>query len=97
MQIFAFAGKKFFHQRHAQALRNAAFDLSFNQRGIDCAAHIVRRGDLQHAHRSQFDVDFDLRHVSAEAEDRVRTSLPIFVERTGRRIECRLAGDDVSV
>ncbi len=52
---------------------------------------------LQNAHRAQFSIDFDLRQVRAKAEHRVRNSLPILIERTGRRIKRRFAGDHVSV
>src|SRR5689334_11818461 len=46
MQVFALPGKKFFHERHANALRHTAFDLAFDERGIDGAADIVRRGNF---------------------------------------------------
>ena len=46
MQILALAGKEFFHQRHPQALGGAAFDLAFDQCGIDRAANVVRGCDL---------------------------------------------------
>ena len=90
-------GKEFFHQGHAQTLRDAAFDLSFDQRGIDRAPDVMRRRHFQHAHRSQFHIDFDLRHVRAKAVDRVWRTLPVFIERSDRRIECLFAGDDISV
>ena len=43
MQIFAFAGEELLHQRHADALGDAAFNLTFDQRWIDSAADIVGR------------------------------------------------------
>ena len=46
VKVLALAGKEFLHQRHPQALRGTAFDLAFDQRGIDGAANIVRGGDL---------------------------------------------------
>ena len=97
VQILAFAGEEFLHQRHAEALRNSALDLAFNQSRIDGAPDIMGRGHLQHTNRAQFNVDFDLRHVRAETEDRVRIALPVFIQRSDRRIECRFAGDDVSM
>src|SRR5581483_6738000 len=66
MKIFALPRKKFFHQRHAQSLRNAALDLTFNQSGIDRASDVMGGGHLQHTNRAQFNIDFDLRHVRAE-------------------------------
>ncbi len=97
MKILAFAGKKFFHQRHPQALGGAAFDLSFNQRGIDGPADVVRGGDLQHAHRAQFSIDSDLRQMRAESINRIGRALAIFVQRAGGRIESRLPGEHVAI
>ncbi len=41
MQVFALAGEEFFHERHAQALGDAAFDLAFDESGVDGAAYVV--------------------------------------------------------
>ena len=80
-----------------ETLRDAAFDLSFDQRGIDGASHIMRRSNFQHADGAEFHVDFNLRHVRAESVNRVGSSLPVFVERAGRRIEGRFAGHHVAM
>ena len=97
MKVLAFAGEKLFHQRHAQALGDAAFDLSFNQRRIDGAADVVRGRDLQHAHRAQFGVDCDLGQVRAETKNGVGRALAIFVQRAGGRIESCLPREHVAV
>src|SRR5215469_5777204 len=41
MQVLALSWEEFFHQRHAQSLRNSAFDLAFNERGIDGVSNVV--------------------------------------------------------
>ena len=82
VEIFAFAGKEFFHQGHAQALRDAAFDLAFDESGIDGAADIVGGYDCENADGAEFDIDDSLPPVRAEAEDGVRITLAVFVERS---------------
>ena len=78
VKVLAFAGKKFLHQRHPQSLRGAAFDLSFDKRWIDGAAHVVRRGDLQNPHCAQFRIDRNLRQVRAESDKQHRECLDHF-------------------
>ena len=97
MQVLAFAGKEFLHQGHADPLRNAAFDLAFNERGIDRATHVVSCGDFKYLHRAQFDIDLDFSKMRAESEDRVGDALTVLIERAGRRVECSLGGKSVSV
>ena len=97
MQILALAGEEFFHQRHPQALRGAAFDLAFDQRWIDGAADVVRRGDLQYPHRAEFGIDRDLGQVRAKSKDRIGSALAVLIQRTGGRIESGLAGENVAI
>src|SRR5215471_10037241 len=97
MQILSLARKEFFHQRHAQALGDAALDLALDQRGIDRTADIMRSSDLQHTDCTKFLIDLNLSHVRAESEDSIRRALPILIQGSNRWIKCRLAGDDVSV
>src|SRR5215470_2194553 len=97
VKIFALSGKKFFHERHSQSLGDAAFNLTFNQGGIDSAADIMSRRNLQNSNRTEFGVDFNLRHVRAKAVDRVGNALPIFIELAGGRVEGRFPGDYVTV
>ena len=80
-----------------QALRGAAFDLAFDQRGIDGAAHIVSGGDLQDLHRAEFRIDGNLGQVRAKSEYGVGNSLTVFVERAGRRIEGGFRREHVAV
>ena len=46
VEIFAFAGKKFFHEGHAESLRNAAFNLAFDESGINGAADVMGGGNF---------------------------------------------------
>src|ERR1041385_5391939 len=50
VQVFAFTGKELFHESVAQTLSDTAFDLAFDESGIDGAADIVGGGDLQYTH-----------------------------------------------
>ena len=97
MKIFAFAWEEFFHQRHADSLRDPAFDLSFDQGWIDGPAHIVRGGDLEHLHRAKLDIDFNLGEVCPKSEHGVRYALAILIQRAGRRIESGFGRHHVSV
>jgi len=47
MKVLALPGKKFLHQSHAESLGGATFNLSLDERRIDCPANIVRRGNLR--------------------------------------------------
>ena len=96
VEILALAGKEFFHQSHAQALRGAAFDLAFDESGIDGAANIVGGDDSKDAHGAEFDIDTDFGEMRAEAEDGVGIALAVFIERSGGRIECGFGGGDVA-
>src|SRR5579871_505626 len=97
MQILSLAGKEFFHQRHAEPLRDPAFNLSLDQRWIDCPPDIMSCCHLQHPDGSQFHIDLNLRHMRTEAINRIRLPLAVVVKRRDRRIERLLARDDVSV
>ena len=63
--------------------RDAAFDLAFEQRGIDCAAHVVRGDDLQDLDGPEFDIDLDLRQMRAEPVERMGRTL--FIRQRRRR------------
>src|SRR5579871_4686459 len=97
VEILALAGEKLFHEGHAEALRDATFDLPFDERGIDGAADIVSGGHFENADGTEFEVDFHLRHVRSEAVDGIGLPLAVFVERSDWRIEGDFAGDDVTV
>ena len=51
-------GKIFLHQRQADPLGDASFDLAFEQRRVYRPANVMCGRDLQQAHYSQFEVDF---------------------------------------
>ena len=91
VQVLGAAGQVFLHQRQAEPLRDAAFDLAFDQGRIDRLADIVRGHDAQHLHRAQLDIDLDDRHLRGEGIGRIRHALPVGIERRGRRIERALA------
>jgi hypothetical protein len=97
VQVFTFAGEKFFHNRHAEALRHTAFDLPLNERGINGSSHIVRRHNIQDLNSAEFQVHHNLGHVRAESVDCVWSALTIGIERTRRRIEGLLAGHDITI
>src|ERR1044071_5622401 len=97
MQIFAFAGEEFFHERHTESLRYTTCDLSFDESGIDGATYIVGGSYFEDAHGSEFHVDFNLSHVRAEAVNCVGIALAIFVEGSDRGIERCLDGDHIPV
>src|SRR5438270_309423 len=97
VQILSFAGREFLHERHAQSLRDAAFNLTLNQCRIDGPSHIMSGCDPQHAHGSKFDIYLQLGQVHAEAIHSIRISLTILVERAGRRIERAFLRQDMAV
>ena len=90
MQVLAFAGNEFLHQREAEPLRRTAFDLSLDQHGIDGSADVVRGDQPNQLHRAKLDIDLDLGQMRAEAIDGIRVALTVSIERSGRRIERRL-------
>ena len=53
VQVLGAAGDVLLHQRHADALRDAALDLAFDQQRVDRLADIVRGGDLDQLHRAE--------------------------------------------
>ena len=91
VQIVGLARNVFFHQRHAQPLRDAAVNLPFDLLGIDRLANIVGGDDTQHFRDAQFHIDFDQRDLRAEAVGRVGDALAVFVEFRGRRIVAAVA------
>ena len=66
VQVVGAAGVVFLHQRHADALCDAALDLALHLRGIDRAADVVGGVHLVHIHRAEFEVHFDLGELSGE-------------------------------
>ena len=86
VQILGAAGNVFLHQRHADALRDAALDLAFGKQRVDRLADIVRGGDLDQLHRAELHVDLELGDLRAIAVDGVGLALALGVERRGRRI-----------
>ena len=86
VQILGAAGDVFFHQRHADALRDAALDLALDQQRVDRAADIVRGGDLHQLHRAELHVDFELGDLRAPAIDGIGFALALLVQRQCRRI-----------
>src|ERR1700730_19273034 len=97
MQVLAFAGEEFLHQRHAESLGDTALDLPLNQSGINGAAYIVCGDDLQNAHRPELDINSNFRHVSAESVHRIWNALAVLVEWAGRGIESLLGSQPVPI
>ena len=96
VQVLAFAGNKLFHQRHAEALRRAAFDLSLNQRRIDGLADVVRGGHPEDLDAAEFDVHLHLGDMGAEAEHCIGFTLAVFVERSWSEDRKCFGTDDVT-
>ena len=63
------------HQRHAQALDDAALDLALDERRVDRPPDVVGRDDPAHLHRPELEVDVHLGDLGAEAR-RSRTGSP---------------------
>src|SRR4030088_1996586 len=97
VQILAFAGCELFHERHAQSLRDATFDLTLNQRGIDGSSYIVSSRNPEDAHGSEFDIYLHLGQMRAETVHGIGIPLTILVERAGGRIECGFLHQYVAV
>ena len=97
MKVVGTARDILFHQRHAQALRDAAVNLAFNLGGIDRATDIVRRVHVQDPGGAQRLIDFDLGDLRREAIGGVGCALAIGIERRGRRIEVAFADGDIAV
>ncbi len=72
-----------------------AFDLAFNERGIDGAAHVMRGGDLQNFDGAEFGVHLDFSKVRAETEYGVGNTLAVTVERRNGWIEGGLGARNV--
>ena len=96
VEIFAFAGKKLFHEGHAEALRDAAFDLAFDQGGVNGAADVVGGGQFQNFDGAEFEIDFDFGEMRAESVDGVGNALAVFVEGLGGRIVGGFGADDIT-
>src|SRR6266849_7772317 len=97
VQIFSAAGEKFFHECHAEALGHAAFDLPFDESGIDGAADVVSGGEADNFYGAEFGVHFDFGEMRAEAVDGVGGALSIFVEGFGGWVEGGFGAEDVAV
>ena len=87
VQVVGAAVDVFLHQRHADALGDAAVHLAFDQGRVDRPADVVRRVDVQQRHRAELDIDLELGDLRREAVGRVRHALAVGVERHGRRVE----------
>ena len=77
MQVLGAAGDVFLHQRHADALRDAAFDLAFDEQRVDRLADIMGGGDLEQLDRAEADVDLELGDLRAEAVDGIGLALAL--------------------
>ncbi len=97
MQVVGAAVDVFLHQRHPDALRDAAVDLAFDLRRVDRAADVVRRMDVQQLHGAELEIDLDLGDLRREAVGRVRHALAVGIERHGRRVEVAAAGEEIAV
>ena len=97
VQILGAAGDVFLHQRHADALRDAALDLALDQQRVDRLADIMRGGDLDQLHRAELEVDLELGDLRAVAVDGIGLALALGVERQRRRIVGLLGAEDEAV
>ena len=97
VQVLGAAGEVFLHQRQADALGDAAFDLAFGEGGVDGAAEVVGGGELEELDRAEGGVDGELGDLGAVAVDGVGGALAVGVERRGRRVVAFLGGEDVAV
>jgi hypothetical protein len=97
VQVVGAAVDVLLHQRHPDALRDAAVDLAFDLRRVDRATDVVRGMDVQQPHGAELEIDFDLGDLRGEAVGRVRHALAIGIERHGRRVEMAAAGEEVAV
>ena len=77
MQVVGSTADVFLHERKSDPLRNAAVDLTLNQRRIDGTPDIMGRVDPYESHGSKLRVDFDLGDLSAESVGRIRHALTI--------------------
>src|SRR6201993_1878969 len=96
VQIFTFARHEFFHQRHAEALRDAAFDLAFDQSWVNSASHVVGGSQLQNFDSSEFEIDFDFGEMRAEPINGIGNALAILIERLGGRIVGDFGAEDIT-
>ena len=96
VQVVGAAVDVLLHQRHADALGDAAVDLAFDLGRVDRPADVVRGVDVQQRHRAELEVDLDLGDLRREAVGRVRHALAVGVERHGRRIEVAAADEQVA-
>ncbi len=96
VKVFGAAWNVLFHQRHADALRDAALDLAFGELRVDRLADVMRGGDLDQPDRAELQVDFQFGDLRAIAIDGVGAALALGVERCRRRIVCRFSGEDIA-
>ena len=97
VQVLGAAGEVFLHQREADALGDAAFDLAFGEGGVDGAAEVVGGGELEELDGAEGGVDGELGDLGAVAVDGVGDALAVGVEGGGRRVVAFLGGEDVAV
>ncbi len=86
VQVFRAAGNELLHQRHAEALRDAALHLALDQQRVDRLADIMRGDELQRPDIAEASVDLDDRQMRGIAELGIGFALAVGVERPGRRI-----------
>ena len=91
VQVLGAAREIFLHQRQAQPLGDAAFDLALDQGRVDRLADVVGGHHAQHLHRAQLDIDLDDGDLGGEGIGRIGNALAVGIERRGRRIEGALA------
>ena len=97
VQVLAASGRELLHQRHADALGDAALDLAFDQDRIDGAADVMCRRDLEDLHGAEIEIDLHLGEVSAIAIDGVGNALPVRIEGRGRRVEALFRAEHIAM
>src|SRR6185437_13018944 len=80
VQVLSTPRQEFFHQRKADALREAAMDLALDLDRVDGAADIMRGDDAPDLDGAEPDVDLDLRHLCGEGIARIGRALAIVIE-----------------
>ena len=86
MQVFGETRLVIFHQSHANALRNTAFNLTFDKQGVNCPPDIMRCCDLIKPHTAKRRIDRQFNDLCAIAKYSIGNTLPLFIKRAGWRI-----------
>ena len=86
MQVFGATRLVIFHQSHANALRNTAFDLTFDKQGVNRPPDIMRCCDLIKPHTAKRRINRQFNDLCAIAKYRIGNTLPLFIKRAGWRI-----------